>query len=99
MKTHAQNMIDRVKWIAEKRCGARQATELLDGDWQAQGVAACPVCGTAEALRIRENDDCGIVTFCCVEGCSPIAIAKAVGEILNAQGVETLDRPPWAGDE
>jgi hypothetical protein len=99
MKTYAQNMIDRLKQLAANRCSAREATEILGGEWRAQGVASCPVCRAAGALRIWDSEDAGLVAFWCVKGCAQNAIAEAVGEILNGQGVDMYDRPPWVGDE
>jgi hypothetical protein len=97
MKTHEQNMIERLRRVAENRCNARQATELLAGEWQAQGVAPCPVCRTAKALRLRDNEDSGTVAFWCVAGCSGNAIIKAVAAIMSDRGVDMCDRPPWVG--
>jgi hypothetical protein len=99
MKTHSQNMIDRLKQFAANRCSAWEATEILGGEWQARGVASCPVCRTAGTSRICDAEDSGLVAFWCIKGCSQNAIAEAVGEILNSKGVDTYDRPPWVGDE
>jgi hypothetical protein len=103
MKTHAQNIIEKLKRRAAARCDARETTELLGGEWQAQGVRRCPVCGGTDALLIRDVEDSGAVAFWCTDGCSRNAIDEAVGGILGAQGVNMYDRmydrAPWVGDD
>ena len=95
MKTRFQTAIDKIKNDAASLCDARQATMMLGG--QMIGHATCPVCGGADALRVKDGEDGSIFTFCAA-GCPTSKVRAALRAEMAKRGVSVSASPPWAED-